>query len=127
MCEVTPPAVLILQMDDRAPRRARQFLREAHCPEHNASVLDEAVLLLSELVTNAMRHGAPPITAEVTCRGTSGMQVRVSDGNPAAPTARDAGPGDQSGRGVGIVDMLSDAWGVDPTPNGKTVWFRLRE
>jgi anti-sigma regulatory factor (Ser/Thr protein kinase) len=127
MCLTTPPAVLVLEMDDRAPRRARQFLRKARCPEHNASVLDEAVLLMSELVTNAMRHGAPPITTEVACNATSGMQVRVSDGNPEAPTARDAGPDDQSGRGVHLVDMISDAWGVDPTPNGKTVWFRLRE
>ena len=127
MCLVTPPAVLTLEMDERAPGRARQFLREARCQAHNASVLDEAVLLMSELVTNAMRHGAPPIRTEVSCRATSGMQVRVSDGDPTAPTARYAGPDDQSGRGVGLVDMLSDAWGVDPTPNGKTVWFRLRE
>ena len=127
MCLATPPAVLTLELDDQAPRRARQFLRKARCPEHNASVLDEAVLLLSELVTNAMKHGAPPITTEVACNGTSGMQVRVSDGDPTAPTARHAGPEDQSGRGVGLVDMLSDGWGVDPTPNGKTVWFRLRE
>jgi anti-sigma regulatory factor (Ser/Thr protein kinase) len=127
VCRLTPSAVLTLELDDRAPARARQFLREARCPEHNASVLDEAVLLTSELVTNAMQHGAPPITTEVACNATSGMQVRVSDGDPNAPTARHAGPEDQSGRGVGLVDMLSDAWGVDPTPNGKTVWFRLRE
>jgi anti-sigma regulatory factor (Ser/Thr protein kinase) len=126
VCAVTPPARLAIPMTPHAPRQAREFVREAHCTAHNASVLDETALLVSELVTNAVRHGAPPITAEVECVGRQGMQVRVSDGSPEAPTARRAAPDAESGRGFALVDLLSDAWGVEPTPVGKAVWFRVK-
>jgi anti-sigma regulatory factor (Ser/Thr protein kinase) len=113
-------------MDLRAPARARQFVREAHCGAHNASVLDEAALLVSELVTNAIRHGAPPLTAEVECVGRQGMEVRVSDGSSEAPSMRLAPIDAESGRGTALVHLLSDAWGVEPTEQGKAVWFRLK-
>jgi anti-sigma regulatory factor (Ser/Thr protein kinase) len=113
-------------MDPQAPSRARDFVRQAYCDEHNASVLDEAALLVSELVTNAIRHGSPPLTTEVECVGTQGMQVRVSDGNPAVPAVRAATPDAESGRGTALVDLLSDAWGVEPMDHGKAVWFRLK-
>jgi len=126
MCTVSAPVRLSMPMDDHAPGRARLFLAEAHCPAHNTSVLDEATLLVSELVTNAVLHGAPPITLEIECDGAAGMQVRVSDGSEAPPALRHPDDEDEHGRGVVLVDLLSDAWGVDPTPNGKAVWFRLR-
>jgi len=127
VCPVTPPARIEIAMDPRAPKRAREFVRAAHCIEHNASVLDETALLVSELVTNAVRHGAPPIITEVECAGTDGMQVRVTDGSPQSPTVRTADFDAESGRGFTLVDLLSDAWGVEPTPAGKAVWFRLGE
>jgi anti-sigma regulatory factor (Ser/Thr protein kinase) len=126
MCTVSAPVRLAMPMDDHAPGHARLFLAEAHCPAHNTSVLDEATLLVSELVTNALLHGAPPITLEIECDGSAGMQIRVSDGSGAQPAIGHPGVDDEHGRGVALVDMLSDAWGVDPTPNGKAVWFRLR-
>jgi len=125
MCTVTAPVRLFMPTDEHAPRRARLFLAEAHCPAHNTSVLDEATLLVSELVTNAVVHGAPPITMEIDCDGSRGMQVRVSDGSEVQPAVGHATVEDEHGRGVALVDVLSDAWGVDPTPNGKAVWFRL--
>jgi anti-sigma regulatory factor (Ser/Thr protein kinase) len=113
-------------MDPRASRRAREFVREAHCSTHNASVLDDVALLVSELVTNAVRHGTPPITTEIECVGAAGMQVRVSDSNPETPTSDMSETGAETGRGVALVDLLSDAWGVEPTEHGKAVWFRIR-
>jgi anti-sigma regulatory factor (Ser/Thr protein kinase) len=125
MCSVTAPVRLLMPTDEHAPRQARLFLAEAHCPAHNTGVLDEATLLVSELVTNALLHGAPPITMELECDGSEGMQVRVSDGSEARPALAHPDSEDEHGRGVALVDILSDAWGVDPTPNGKAVWFRL--
>ncbi|TNM60460.1 ATP-binding protein [Quadrisphaera setariae] len=75
-------------MDAAASRRARAFLDQAHCPAHSIRVLQRARLLLSEIVTNAVRHGSPPITTELECRGTEGMHVRVSDAAPGAPVVR---------------------------------------
>ena len=127
MCTVTPSAELRLPTTTRAPAAARKFLRAAACTEHNARVLDEAELLVSELATNAVLHGAPPVTVRVECDGSLGMCVSVSDTGQDHPLERDAAAEEQSGRGVRLVDVISDRWGTDEQPgNGKAVWFRLR-
>lgn len=125
MCAVTPPATLALPMDARAARQARSFVRDALCPSHSAGLVDDAQLLVSELVANAVRHGAPPVTLEVGCEASTGMTGRVSDGDPRLPTLGYPGDQDESGRGVALIDLISDDWGVELTPPGKAVWFRL--
>lgn len=127
VCDVTPPVCLTLPMDSAASRRARAFLEQTHCPAHNTRVLSRARLLLSEVVTNAVRHGSPPITTELECRGTEGMHVRVSDASPGAPVVRQVDVEATGGRGMALVDLLSEQWGVEPGQAGKAVWFRLRE
>jgi len=127
MCEVQAPSLTQLPDDTRAPALARAFLRAAACEAHHARVLDEAELLVSELVTNAVLHGAPPITMRVECDGSNGLRVSVTDNNPEPAQVRQAGPADESGRGMRLVDVISDDWGVEPrTDVGKDVWFRLR-
>lgn len=125
MCDVTPAVSLTLPMDLEAPARARAFVEEAHCPVHAARVLTHARWLVSELVTNAVRHGSPPITTELECRGEAGMHVRVSDSSPGAPVVRDVEHDAQSGRGMALVDLLSSQWGVEPGAAGKAVWFEI--
>jgi anti-sigma regulatory factor (Ser/Thr protein kinase) len=127
MCETTPPAEMQLPSTAQAPGAAREFLRAAACATHHARVLDEAELLVSELVTNAVLHGAPPITVRVECDGSDGLHVAVTDRNPEPAVAREAGPLDESGRGIRLVDVISDRWGVRCRPDeGKDVWFELR-
>lgn len=127
MCSITPPARFDVRIDPASARRAREFLRQAKCEAHQARVLDRAELLTTELVTNAVRYGGPPILVEVTCEGTAGMKVEVRDGSDDEPVLKDAAPLDESGRGVLLVDLLSDEWGVDQRPgDGKAVWFALR-
>ncbi|RKS75459.1 anti-sigma regulatory factor (Ser/Thr protein kinase) [Motilibacter peucedani] len=126
MCAVTPASQRTLSTSPTAAREAREFMDAAICTEHAASVLDDARLLVTELVANAIRHGAPPITLQVECDASAGMRVSVSDGCAVEPTPRETSPDDESGRGVHIVDLLSDSWGVQPTENGKAVWFRLK-
>ncbi|WP_432537259.1 ATP-binding protein [Kineococcus arenarius] len=125
VCEATPDAEITLPDHEHSARRARTFLCEAYCSVHHARVLDEAQLLVSELVTNAVRHGGPPVRVRVHCDGTAGLQVSVSDGDPRPPVRRDAAPEAEGGRGVALVDILSDRWGVDRVDSGKTVWFVL--
>ncbi|MGI8678713.1 MAG: ATP-binding protein [Jatrophihabitans sp.] len=106
---------------------ARRFVAE-HADSLPADLVEDAALLVSELVTNAVRYGRPAITLRVRLQPPL-IGVEVHDEGemlPAAvpdrvlPTAR-------SGRGLVIVDQVSSAWGVTPThaPPGKTVWFRL--
>ena len=127
MCEVQGPSQTRLPADARAPSLARTFLRAAACETHHARVVDDAELLVSELVTNAVLHGAPPITMRVECDGSNGLRVSVTDRSADPARVREADPADESGRGMRLVDVISDDWGVEPrTGVGKDVWFRLR-
>jgi anti-sigma regulatory factor (Ser/Thr protein kinase) len=125
MCQTTPRAERELPVSPEAPALARRFLRGASCSAHHSAVLDDAVLLVSELVTNSVLHGGPPVVVAVDCDGDT-LQVRVRDGSRDLPTPRAADVGDEDGRGLALVQAMSSAWGIDPVPDGKHVWFVLR-
>jgi anti-sigma regulatory factor (Ser/Thr protein kinase) len=125
MCQDTPRAQRRLSPGREAPTQAREFLRAASCVSHHAEVLEDAVLLVSELVTNSVIHGGPPVIVAVDCDGDA-LQVRVRDGSPALPARRTAEQEAEGGRGLALVETLSSDWGVDPRPDGKNVWFVLR-
>lgn len=88
---------------------------------------DVTVLLISELVTNALRHawGGPTLTLSVQ----DGMlHCEIEDANPALPPASPAhsrGEDEETGRGLQLVDLLSGSWGSGRSPAGKIVWFEL--
>ncbi len=86
-------------------------------------LVDVAELLTSELATNAIRHGESGF--EVKIEVDKKIRVEVRDEGAGRPSVVSAGPKDPSGRGLGIVEALSSAWGVIPTANGKTVWYEL--
>ena len=119
-----PGADLDLPADLSAGRRARAFVRSRMCPEHAGEVLDRALLVVSELIVNAVEHGRPPVRAGVDCR--SGLlRLEVSDGSDDEPRLSSPGLDAESGRGVALVASLSSAWGVRPEAVGKTVWCDL--
>ena len=125
MCQDTPRAQRRLSSGREAPRQAREFLRAASCASHHSAVVEDAVLLVSELVTNSIIHGGPPVVVAIDCDGEA-LQVRVRDGSAALPARRTAGQAEEGGRGLALVETLSADWGVDPEPDGKHVWFVLR-
>lgn len=125
MCPTTPRAERELPVSPEAPALARQFLRSSTCPMHNSHVLDDAVLLVSELVTNSVLHGGPPVVVAVDCDGTA-LQVRVRDGSAQLPVRREADLSAENGRGMALLQDISAEWGVDPQPDGKHVWFVIR-
>ena len=124
-CTMSPRQV-VLPSDNTAPRVAREFLAQACCGSHEAEVVEEAQLLVSELVTNAIRYGAPPIELQVRCAGEDRLQIRVRDSDPGVPQPRDADPDAETGRGLMLVDVVSDAWGHEEDIDGKAVWFTLK-
>ena len=103
---------------------ARRFATDALVGSP-ASMLEAVELMVSELATNCIRHERTSF--HLTILGsTREIRVEVTDSGSGTPTMRSPGPDEPSGRGLQIVDMLSDSWGVEPEhPSGKTVWFTM--
>lgn len=109
-----------LARDATAPRRARELLRE-HAAGLPAERMDTAVLLISELVTNAVVHGAGAISLAIDV-DASRAWFAVCDEGGGAPAIRDD-PGADGGWGLRLVDQLATSWGVE---DGRTrIWFEL--
>jgi anti-sigma regulatory factor (Ser/Thr protein kinase) len=102
---------------------ARRFVHDVLRDSFHASDIEVAALLTSELVTNAVLHAGTPVELVVRCIDGC-VQVEASDTGPHAPRQLAWAAGSESGRGMAIVTALSDEWGVLPTAQGKTVWFR---
>ena len=110
--------------DPRAARAARDFIA-AHVPEPGFTDLREtAVLLVSEVVTNALRHTGGRVELELW-RFVDRVRVEVSDETSRGPVPAGSGLLDESGRGLPLMDALSDRWGTSPHGAGKVVWFEL--
>ncbi|MFC7936632.1 ATP-binding protein [Streptomyces sp. NPDC057387] len=111
-----------------AVRTARSLVRHTLREWELDSVVDVAALLVSELVTNALRHVTGPIGVRVV-RGPAGaagiLLVEVSDPLPDPPRERVARPDDEDGRGLQLVASATRRWGTRPGEAGKTVWFEL--
>jgi anti-sigma regulatory factor (Ser/Thr protein kinase) len=85
-----------------------------------------AELLVSELVTNAIRHGTGAINLTITMRdGTLRFEVQ-DEAADLVPHIRPVGAADEGGRGLHLVGMLSSRWGATRTAAGKVVWFELQ-
>ncbi|MGI5350784.1 SpoIIE family protein phosphatase [Streptomyces sp. CA-250714] len=82
-----------------------------------------AELILSELITNAIRYGAPPITVRLLCDRC--LTCEVSDSSSTAPHLRRATTVDEGGRGLFLIAQLAQHWGTRYTPEGKTIWAEL--
>jgi anti-sigma regulatory factor (Ser/Thr protein kinase) len=82
-------------------------------------------LLVTELVTNAVRHGDEPIRVEVEWDGEA-VWVTVEDGCATMPALLDPPPDADGGRGLYLVDRMADEWGVARVGTGKQIWFAVR-
>jgi anti-sigma regulatory factor (Ser/Thr protein kinase) len=94
------------------------------------SVLDEAILLVSELATNALEHSATGTGGlfEVTIlRCPSSVLIGVTDsGSNSTPMHGVFDPESERGRGLGLMELIADRWGHCGGRHGRTVWFELR-
>lgn len=97
----------------------RQWALSAQTAEH-------AVLLVSELVGNAVRHTGARVFGLRLLRRRGWIRIEVRDPSRGLPCLMPVQEMDTSGRGLFLVDKLSDRWGVDLLPRGKTTWFEMR-
>jgi len=116
--------------DDRAPSTARHLVAELVTaqPSLEESPLDTLLLLVSEVVTNAVHHGAPPITLSVNL-APGCLHVEVIDHGTGVPEQREpVSLFAEHGRGLVLVNALAAAWGTATLSDGsgaKKVWFDL--
>jgi len=115
-----------LEPHESQVRVARRHLHEA-CREMHRDLVEVAVLLVSELVTNAIRHGQGAVGLVIK-KFPSRLCVEVTDDGPGLPSARAPHNHHAGGRGLILVERLATEWGVTPLARrpGKTVWFTLR-
>jgi anti-sigma regulatory factor (Ser/Thr protein kinase) len=109
-----------------APFAARRFVTSllGLRPYDDRAPTDDAQLVVSELATNAVVHAGSPFSVSVRYDG-SAIRIAVHDWNPTLPVMRNEGPTAISGRGLQLVNMLARDWGVETSPDGKTVWAEL--
>ncbi|WP_442814715.1 ATP-binding SpoIIE family protein phosphatase [Streptomyces sp. NBC_01198] len=116
-------AYWFLEPQDQTPGRARRLVRQALRRWDLEDQLDAAELLVSEIVTNAVRYADRPITLRLL--RTDVLRCEVGDDAPLLPRMRLSTPQDEGGRGLYIVNQVAQRWGATRLGAGKVVWFEL--
>jgi anti-sigma regulatory factor (Ser/Thr protein kinase) len=104
---------------------ARRLTRTVLKQWELAALTDDSVLMVDELITNAIRHdSAGPITLTLAVNEEASQMIcGVGDGSRVPPRRRARSRDGEGGRGLQMIAMLSAAWGWYPTSTGKVVWF----
>ena len=109
-----------------SPSRSREFVRGALDEWLLRELVDDAVLLVSELASNAVVHARTGMVIGANWSPAAGiLRVCVLDDDDGQPVPRHAASTDTSGRGLEMVDLIAWRWGVIHGVEGKSVWFEL--
>ena len=118
-------AALPLPRDLSSARAARRFVENAALAWGAGGAQDTLALLATELVANAVRHGVGDIDIAVRVVAHDFVRVEVRDSSTTAPSVGELVSERETGRGLALVQALAQDWGVEPTLDGKSVWFEL--
>ncbi|MFI1562588.1 SpoIIE family protein phosphatase [Streptomyces sp. NPDC020490] len=116
-------AYWFLEPEDAAPGRARRLARRALARWDMEELSDSVELLVSEVVTNAVRYSSRPVTLRLL--RTDVLRCEVGDDVPQLPRLRQARATDEGGRGLYLVNKMARRWGATRLSTGKVVWFEL--
>jgi anti-sigma regulatory factor (Ser/Thr protein kinase) len=117
-------ATTTLPPDPTSARGCRRFLLDTLEEWGADEFADDAVLLLSELVTNAVLHARTVIEVRIALHGDV-LRVEVADNDLRLPTVRHYSVLSGTGRGLALVAHTAKQWDVEPLPSGKRIWFEL--
>ena len=90
-----------------------------------APVADAAIMCVTELLSNVSKHADSNECVLLLQSSASGVRIVVSDDSPELPVVRKPDWDSESGRGMFLLNEIADAWGADPTGNGKDVWVEF--
>ncbi|MEU7402474.1 SpoIIE family protein phosphatase [Streptomyces sp. NPDC044948] len=116
-------AYWFLEPENAAPGKARRLARRALARWGMEDLTDSVELLVSEVVTNAVRYASKPVTLRLL--RTDVLRCEVGDDVPQLPRLRQARATDEGGRGLYLVNRLARRWGATRLSTGKVVWFEL--
>ncbi|OEJ27103.1 hypothetical protein AR457_24220 [Streptomyces agglomeratus] len=110
---------------EHSARHLRRIVRTFLARWDMAELTDAAELALTELVANVVRHVPGRHCTLLILRRPGGLRVEVADRCPGPARTRDGEGGElaEGGRGLLLVEAVTDRWGTVPAPGGKTVWF----
>ncbi|WP_432043290.1 ATP-binding protein [Streptomyces cadmiisoli] len=111
------------EADAAWPQRLRRIVRAGLTYWGRPDLIETAELLLTELATNALRHGSGPDIGVRVHLEDDRCVIEVNDGSPIRPELRHVSPTDEGGRGLLLVESLAAEWGV--SPDGTTTWCTL--
>lgn len=122
---IAPDDVAFRRLDPRAEsvREARRLVRDSLARWELVELEDSVELLVSEVVTNAVRYAERPVTVRLL--RTEVLRCEVGDDVPQLPRLRQAGPADEGGRGLYLVQRMARQWGATRLSTGKLVWFEV--
>ncbi|MFI9818609.1 ATP-binding protein [Saccharothrix variisporea] len=124
--EPATPVAVTLPATAGASAQARRIVGEAVAAWGVApDVAEDAALVVTEMVSNAVDHAAGPVELSVSRTRNGGVRIEVSDSSPTQPSPRPIEVDSARGRGLIIIAALSREWGTTPTATGKTVWAEL--
>jgi anti-sigma regulatory factor (Ser/Thr protein kinase) len=103
---------------------ARRFVRDV-LRDQSHDILDAVELMASELAANCVQHAQTCFELAINDAQRQIIRVEVRDTGQGRPVPRSPTPNEQTGRGLRIVEAMSDAWGVERSSSGKTVWFTV--
>lgn len=116
---------VLLAPDPVEAGRARAALTDVLLAWGLKVIVDDAILVVSELVANAILHTRAPVMLRILVHDDGVLRLDVSDTSPKPPERRTASPQDVNGRGLELVDILADRWGWRSRDGGKDVWAEL--
>jgi len=119
-----PVASTRLPAHPASTRAARAFVAEHLRTWELDDAIDDATLLVSELVTNAILHARSPVDLIVR-KVRSAVRVEVFHDGNGVPKPLHPDHEEDAGRGLGLVHAVASRWGVDDVEAGKTVWFEI--
>lgn len=116
-------AYWFLEPRDQTAGRARRLVRHALRRWDLEPLVESAELLVSEVITNAVRYAERPVTLRLL--RTDVLRCEVGDDAPTLPRMRHAQPQDEGGRGLYLVNRIAQRWGATRLSSGKVVWFEM--